>query len=346
MLQLKGIHKRFGQHQVLQDISFKMAKGEILALLGPSGSGKSTLLNIIAGLEQADAGRVEWDGQDQAAIPVHQRGFGFMFQDYALFPHRNVGANVAFALEMHGDSPSKINARVSEVLELVSLVGFEAREIGQLSGGEQQRVALARALAPQPKLLMLDEALGSLDRALREELGTELGRILRASQQSSIYVTHDQEEAFAIADRIVLLNEGRIVQIGSPQDLYFKPRTIFAAKFIGLENIFSADIRRKEHGQIALTPLGDFPLAEPTNEDKVSLLFRPDAMRLEDNGKHKISGKMIRKSFRGRYSELEIDVAGQKIVVHISEDLSEIIPGNEINLFFNAEDCIQILNDD
>ena len=237
LLQVSHIHKSFDGAPLLRDVSFDVAPSEIVCLLGPSGCGKTTLLNIIAGLEQAESGQVLVEGQDISGVPVHRRGFGLMFQDLALFPHKNVRDNVAFGLRMAGLAPQAIDARVSEVLELVGLAGFEQRDVNQLSGGEQQRVALARSLAPRPRLLMLDEPLSSLDRTLRERLMNELRDILTRVGQTAIYVTHDQQEAFALADRVVILNAGRVAQIGTPQEVYRAPADAFVARFLGLTNL-------------------------------------------------------------------------------------------------------------
>src|SRR5512139_2742218 len=187
---LRDIHKSFGSKRALSGVSFQVGQGETVALLGPSGCGKSTLLGIIAGLDSPDQGDVLWDGESLASLPAHQRGFGLMFQDFALFPHRDVFGNVAFGLQMAKWEPRQIAARVEEVLRLVGLPGFTRRDVNTLSGGEAQRVALARSLAPNPRLLMLDEPLGSLDRTLRERLVIDLGQILRHSHQTAIYVTH------------------------------------------------------------------------------------------------------------------------------------------------------------
>ncbi|MEN8171720.1 MAG: ABC transporter ATP-binding protein, partial [Chloroflexota bacterium] len=222
-LAIKNIYKTFGSTQALDGISFDLNEGEIMALLGPSGCGKSTLLSIVAGLEKADSGTLHWDGKHLQDTPPHQRGFGLMFQDYALFPHKNVAQNIGFGLLMAKWAPDAIAKRVAEMLELVGLPGYGARDVAALSGGEQQRVALARSLAPRPKLLMLDEPLGSLDRALRESLLTELRDILNEIEQTVLYVTHDQEEAFALADRVVIMNHGQAVQIGAPGELYQRP---------------------------------------------------------------------------------------------------------------------------
>jgi ABC-type Fe3+/spermidine/putrescine transport system ATPase subunit len=217
LLEIRHLCKSYPDGWALHDVSFTVEEGENLCLLGPSGCGKTTLLRLIAGLETPDSGQVLVDGEDVTPVSPHLRGFGLMFQEYALFPHKDVFGNVAFGLQMQGLSRDPVTARVTEVLELVGLVGFERRDVNQLSGGERQRVALARSLAPQPRLLMLDEPLGALDRALRERLMDELPDILRRAGVTAITVTHDQEEAFALADRVVLMRAGRVVGGGLPE---------------------------------------------------------------------------------------------------------------------------------
>ena len=211
-LEVTHVSKSYPGLPVLKEASFAVAEGEIVCLLGPSGCGKTTLLRVVAGLETPDTGRVTFAGNDLATIPVHQRAFGFMFQDYALFPHRDVLGNVAFGLRMQGTPAAKITERVREALALVGLSGFERRRVIELSGGEMQRVALARSLAPRPQLLMLDEPLGALDRALREQLMNDLRGILKRIGLTALYVTHDQSEAFAIADRVLIMRDGQIVK--------------------------------------------------------------------------------------------------------------------------------------
>ena len=214
MLQIRGVTKSYGGQDVLQDVSLEFRDAEIVCLLGPSGCGKTTLLRIIAGLDSADRGELLFQGRDLARVPVHERNFGLMFQGYALFPHMSVEQNVAFGLRMRGSDD--VISRTREILTLVGLAGMGARDVSSLSGGEQQRVALARSLAPRPALLMLDEPLASLDAGLRERLMPELRRIFRELKQTVITVTHDQHEANAIADRIAVMNAGRIEQIDSP----------------------------------------------------------------------------------------------------------------------------------
>ncbi len=235
MLKLKNIHKSYEGAPLLKGISLELAEGETISLLGPSGSGKSTLLRIISGLEEAESGDVLWDGESIAAVPSHERNFGLIFQDYALFPHLNVFDNVAFGLKMQKLGKEEIYQRVDEALKQVDLQEFAKRSVIDLSGGEQQRIALARALAPRPCLLMFDEPLGALDRRLREYLLVEIKEILEKSAVPAIYVTHDQEEAFALAHRVMLLNEGVIVQRGTPTDVYENPASDWVSAFLGIK---------------------------------------------------------------------------------------------------------------
>lgn len=331
MLAIHNVSKAFGPTPVLHDISLEIARGEIVCLLGPSGCGKTTLLRIVAGLEQADAGQILLEGQDLAGIPVHRRGFGFMFQDFALFPHRNVFDNVAFGLRMAGQSKAALRGRVLEMLALVGLSGLEARQVHQLSGGQQQRVALARSLAPNPALLLLDEPLGSLDRTLREELIGELRGILRQRPAgkdepagiTSIYVTHDQQEALAIADRVVIMNAGRIEQIGAPVALYRQPATPFVARFLGMENLLPGQIVEGAPGWLTATPLGLLRSAagpvDAAAGDSVLAVARPDAARLVDLAtraeENLVAGQLQEVSFRGSQVKITLSYAdGQRLV--------------------------------
>ena len=283
MLELRGIHKTYEGQPLLLGISFAVDNAETICLLGASGSGKSTLLRMIAGLESPDAGQILWDGNDLAFIPPHLRDFGLVFQDYALFPHLNVFDNVAFGLKMQNQSKEKIKKRVAVVLEIVNLTEFEDRKVTDLSGGEQQRVALARALAPRPRLLMFDEPLGALDRALREDLLNELRGILHRTRIPAIYVTHDQEEAFTIADRVLLLHDGLIVREGSPAEVWANPESVWAAEFLGLGNLFEG---LTVEGLKVRTEFGVFAVKcghKHQVGDKVHLLARPLGSRNEAN---------------------------------------------------------------
>jgi ABC-type Fe3+/spermidine/putrescine transport system ATPase subunit len=245
MLEVHHLFKTYDNEPLLKDISFKVEKGETVCLLGASGSGKSTLLRIIAGLEGSDSGLISFNGKDLSSTPPHLRDFGLVFQDYALFPHLNVYENVAFGLRMRRLPQNEINERVATSLELVNLSGFEVRQVTDLSGGEQQRVALARALATRPRLLMFDEPLGALDRTLREDLLNELRMILRDTDIPAIYVTHDQEEAFAIADRLLILHQGGIIRQGTPAEVWTKPESAVVAGLLGMGNVFEGEVRGK-----------------------------------------------------------------------------------------------------
>jgi sulfate transport system ATP-binding protein len=240
---VRNLSKRFGRFQAVDGVSFEVPAGQLVALLGPSGSGKSTILRIIAGLEPADTGDVELTGEDATHLPVQRRGVGFVFQHYALFRHMTVRQNVAFGLEVQKPRPSEpeITARVDELLELVQLRGYAGRYPSQLSGGQRQRVALARALAPRPKVLLLDEPFGALDSKVRDELRTWLRRLHDEVHVTSLFVTHDQQEAFEVADQIVVLNQGKVEQMGPPQELYEQPATPFVTEFLGSVNVLKVE---------------------------------------------------------------------------------------------------------
>lgn len=283
MLNLINIHKSYEEKPLLTGISFSVAHGETVCLLGPSGSGKSTLLRLIAGLEKPEFGQILWEGQDLASIPAHQRNFGLVFQDYALFPHLDVAGNIAFGLRMNNSPKEEIDRRVSVMLETVVLVGFGSRRVTELSGGEQQRVALARALATNPRLLMFDEPLGALDRTLKDSLMGELRQILRQTEIPAIYVTHDQEEAFSLADRLLLLHEGKIIQEGSPSQVYSQPASAWAARFLGAGNVVPGVVR----GSRVETSLGTIKLScDHTHRDgeMIQVLIRRTQAREEPQG--------------------------------------------------------------
>lgn len=283
MLEITHITKSYEGQPLLFDISFTVNQGETICLLGPSGSGKSTLLRIIAGLESPEGGLIAFDGIDLASTPPHLRDFGLVFQDYALFPHLDVFANAAFGLAMRNWPRAEIDARAAEVLELVNLKGFETRRVTDLSGGEQQRVAFARAIAPRPRLLMFDEPLGALDRALKEDLLNELRGILHRTDVPAIYVTHDQEEAFALADRILILHKGRIVCEGSPQDVVMNPCSAWTAKFLGLGNVING---LKVEGSKVETEYGIFNVEGARKYrmgENIRLLARPHEVEGEAN---------------------------------------------------------------
>jgi sulfate transport system ATP-binding protein len=271
---VRNLSKRFGRFQAVDDVSFEVPAGQLVALLGPSGSGKSTILRIIAGLEPADAGDLELTGEDATHLPVQRRGVGFVFQHYALFRHMTVRQNVAFGLEVQKPrpSPAEIAARVDELLGLVQLQGYADRYPAQLSGGQRQRVALARALAPRPKVLLLDEPFGALDSKVRDELRSWLRRLHDEMHVTSLFVTHDQQEAFEVADQIVVLNQGRVEQMGPPQELYEHPATPFVAEFLGSVNVLKVET------VLGMDLLGDempLPLEVPGEGAEPAVYVRP-----------------------------------------------------------------------
>jgi ABC-type Fe3+/spermidine/putrescine transport system ATPase subunit len=301
MLEVRHLELAFDGLQVLRGIDLQVAKGEIVCLLGRSGSGKTSLLRAIAGLELIDSGEVLVDGQSMLQVPVHARGFGFMFQDFALFPHMDVAHNIMFGLKMHGLSQDAQLQRLDEVLELVGLAGFERRDVTQLSGGERQRVALARSLAPNPRLLMLDEPLGSLDATLRERLEVEIRAIIKQVGLTAIYVTHDQQEAFAVADRIAVMNAGVMEQIDTSENLYKHPRTTFVAGFLGLNNIVNI---KGSDGDYVHTPIGHYKLSDRPD----AILLHPDGIEFViSDAPGAISGRVSERVFQGGSYRMSIE---------------------------------------
>jgi ABC-type Fe3+/spermidine/putrescine transport system ATPase subunit len=341
VLLLREIYKSFEEVQVLAGISFEIQAGEILAVLGPSGCGKSTLLSIIAGIETPDHGLIFWEGSQINNIPPYRRGFGLMFQDYMLFPHMNVYENVAFGLKMSGIESNDIQDRVVETLELVGLVGFSERDVSSLSGGEQQRVALARSLAPQPGLLMLDEPLGSVDRTLRERLMIDLRRILRKTQQTAIYVTHDQEEAFAVADRVVLMHQGKVEQSGKPEEIYHHPASIFAARFLGMTNLIEGEVVKDGQQNFIETTLGRFPI-DLSVEGPVTVLLRPESATINGRNGIKLSGKMLEKTFRGNLCHTTISINGTALDFQFPSSSDIPDEGQEIQLSLDSKQGILV----
>jgi thiamine transport system ATP-binding protein len=255
MLRAENLTVTFDGKAALDGASLEVHDSEVVTILGPSGCGKTTLLRVVAGLQRPDSGRVRLDGTDLAGVPPHRRGIGLVFQDHALFPHRDVVGNVSFGLRMRRDPPEEIARRTSELLELVGLNGLEHRSVGSLSGGEQQRVALARALAPSPRVLLLDEPLGSLDRRLRDRLLDDLGQLFDELDVTAVYVTHDRTEAFTLGDRVAVMRAGRIVQVATPDDLWGHPLDADTARFLGIANVGAGEAIRPE--AVAVRPATD-----------------------------------------------------------------------------------------
>jgi len=301
----------FGDTAAVDAVDLSVADGEVLALLGPSGSGKTTLLRAVAGLQRLDAGSILWDGDDLSPMPAHRRGFGLVFQDFALFPHLDVGHNVEFGLKMQGVEPSQRCRLASEALVQVELEGMERRKVATLSGGQQQRVALARALASEPRMLLLDEPLGSLDRALRERLTGDLRQVLSRPGITALYVTHDQAEAFAVADRIAIIHEGRIVQRGTPEDVWRHPASPFVADFLGFRTVVPATVSA---GMADAGPFGVIPMPGRADGD-VDVVVRPDALRVDPSGHLDALVRSV--TFQGSFYVLTLDVGGIAAETHV-----------------------------
>ena len=302
---LDGLGKRFGSTAVLDGVSLAVERGELLALLGPSGSGKTTLLRLLAGFETPDAGRIVVGGEEVTRVPPARRGFGMVFQHYALFPHLSVAENVAFGLESRGESRARVAERVAAALALVQLGGKEGMRIAELSGGMQQRVALARALAPEPRLLLLDEPLSNLDPSLRESTRRELRRAIRSVGITTVLVTHEQEEAFDLGDRVAVLHDGRLEQVGAPERLYAEPESRFVAEFIGRG--------------------GWLPAAGAEDGD---LFVRPEGLRFVDAAAVDAEawpGRVAARRFAGPYSYFLVELeAGRAVEVLARPDAAEL----------------------
>ncbi len=301
ILQVQSVSNTYEDQVVLDQVSFSLEKGEIFCLLGQSGSGKTTLLRLIAGLEKASSGKILFNTKDLTTIAPHKRQFGMMFQDYALFPHKRVSENIAFGLEMQNLQPDKIRMRIEEMLKMVDLTHLGNRKINELSGGEQQRVALARSLAPHPKLLLLDEPLGSLDRKLRDRLGLELRYILKQVGVTAIFVTHDQTEAFTVADKIGILSHGRLVQTDSPEGLYTRPKTREIASFLGFSNFLNGSYDPENRLFITANASYQLPSTCTTTKPQHTLLVRPEGAQLIQFPQKPKQGQII---FQGTIQKL------------------------------------------
>jgi sulfate transport system ATP-binding protein len=317
---VKNLTKSFGDFTAVDNVSFDVKQGQLLTLLGPSGSGKSTILRIIAGLEEPDAGAVYLTGTEATSLPAQKRSVGFVFQHYALFKHMTVRKNIAFGLEVQRRPRHEIRERVKELLALVKLEGYGDRYPSQLSGGQRQRVALARSLAPKPKVLLLDEPFGALDAKVRQNLAAWLRELHHEIQVTSIFVTHDQEEAIEISDGIVVLNRGRVEQIGKPEEIYDRPETKFVASFIGSANVIEAVV---EGGQaFAGASKSELPIGDDLGRSgEAVILVRPEDILLSRNlTAAKLIGVITGIRYRGDMYEATVETAGFTIRVMQDKD--------------------------
>ncbi len=316
LVRIDGISKRFGSAVALENLQLDIARGEFVTFLGPSGCGKSTTLRILGGFERPDTGRVLLDGADVTALPPEKRHVNMVFQDYALFPHMTVRQNISFGLELKGMGRSEIRRRSDEIMDFLELGGFGDRYPGQLSGGQRQRVALARALAPDPALLLLDEPLGALDAKLRGQVQQELKQIQRRTSKTFFFVTHDQEEALTMSDRIVVMNAGRVEQDGTPQELYFSPASRFVAEFIGETNLLSGEMRGTEGGAVVMdwfgqTLRGHAPGGVPPRGERITASVRLENLDFHaerPSTANAVQGRVIGKTFLGSRMAMQIAV--------------------------------------
>ena len=357
LISLNSISKRFGATAAVADVSVTVEEGEFFCLLGPSGCGKTTTLRIVAGLESPDAGAVEFAGREITNLPPEQRGFGMVFQNYALFPHLNVFENVAFGLRARSRRdihPTEIKPKVQRALELVQLPGFDQRRVDELSGGQQQRVAIARAIAIEPALLLFDEPLSNLDVALRQETRQELRALVNRLNLTAVYVTHDQEEAFALCDRIAVMSDGRVVQIGPPRELYEQPANVKVAKFLGRNNLIRAmrltssndpvtRFKTLEGGHtLAVHATHEQLMHLPVNKP-ILLAIRPEAIEISKGTapeENRIVARISQIEFSGATTTLTLDASGLKLealVLHadglqVGVECAAMLPADQIRL--------------
>ena len=349
----RDVIKRFASINAVDNVTFSVEAGETVSLLGPSGCGKTTTLRLVSGFEEPDAGTIEIAGESMAGKRPYERNVGLLFQHYALFPHMTVAENVAYGLKHRKWPKAEIGDRVSEMLRLVRLQGFDARRPGQLSGGQQQRVALARVLATKPKLVLLDEPLSALDAKLREELGLELKQILTAVGSTTIVVTHDQDEAMSLADRIIVMNRGRIEQMGAPDEIYMKPRTAFVASFIGRTNWFNGRITGATRDNVwkLVTNAGTIlNVKNPglTHANGWRVCIRPERIavnhpqvKASKPGENLLNGEVIGIVNMGaEFHYISETVEGRITVVEPNREGPRVKKGDKVSLLFRAEDCV------
>lgn len=318
IIELKNISKKFGDEVVLDDISLSIKDGEFITFLGPSGCGKTTTLRIIAGFLEADNGQVIFEGKDINSLPPHKRQVNTIFQRYQLFPHLNVYENIAFGLRNKRMKEKDINKKVGEMLELVNLKGFQKRDISSLSGGQQQRVAIARALAVEPRVLLLDEPLAALDLKLRKDMQVELKNIQKRLGITFIFVTHDQQEALSMSDTVVVMNEGKIQQIGSPIDIYNEPKNAFVADFIGESNILDGVMRDDFKAQFSGATFQCLDKGFAVNEN-VDIVVRPEDVDVVPIEKGMISGIITSNTFKGVHFEMIVDIQNFKWMIQTTD---------------------------
>jgi len=341
VIELRGLRKEFDDVVAVRGAELDIEQGEFFTLLGPSGSGKTTILRMVAGLELPTDGTIRLDGRDVTDVPPYDRDVNTVFQDYALFPHMTVRENIGYGLEIRDADPDTIDRRVEELLELVSLPGTADRNIEALSGGQQQRVALARSLAIEPQVLLLDEPLGALDEKLRREMQIELKEIQEELGTTFLYVTHDQEEALSMSDRLAVLDDGRIVQVGTPEAVYKRPRSRFIAEFFRGSNIFEATVEAVTDAGVELSFLETTVLADsddvatPSAGDSVTFFVRSEEIQVGTDGDNRLTGRVTNAVYRGGVTDYTLDVQGRDVVVTLGDDGYEA--GADLEITWGAD---------
>lgn len=332
-IEIKNLTKRYGQFKAVDNISLTLPTGDLVALLGPSGSGKSTLLRMIAGLEEADEGEVQLSGREATGLSALERNVGFVFQHYALFRHMTVAENIGFGLAVRKKPKDEITKRVTELLHLVQLQGYGSRYPHQLSGGQRQRVAVARALAPEPQVLLLDEPFGALDAKVRADLRRWVRRLHDATGMTTLFVTHDQDEAMEVAKRVVIMNAGRVEQEGTPREIFDRPATQFVADFVGEAN--SIEVTAEEDGLAVWGPLRFSIPPKIKKGARLKVYFRPhDVYVTTEKESLQVPATISAERFKGAFMELNIDLGdGKTVVAHLPKGLSEasgFAPGKQV----------------
>ena len=339
-IRLIGLTKRFDDVVAVDDVSLDIDRGQFFALLGPSGCGKTTTLRMIGGFEEPTEGRIELGGVDVAPLPPYKRDVNTVFQSYALFPHLSIFENVAFGLRRRGVKSGEVRRRVGEALELVGLAGLERRKPRQLSGGQQQRIALARALVNRPRVLLLDEPLGALDLKLRKEMQLELKRIQHEVEITFVHVTHDQEEAMTMADRIVIMNGGRIEQLGTPSELYERPRTAFVAGFLGASNLLEGEVAGDDRVKLADGTVVQVPHdALPNRAGAVQIGVRPEKLRIGAGEANSLSGSVTESAYIGVSTQYIVDTPAGPVTVYVQNDRpgGQVATGERLTLSWSPE---------
>ncbi|MEQ9859755.1 ferric ABC transporter ATP-binding protein [Pectobacterium cacticida] len=325
-VELKHVTKRFGNNTVIEDLNLAIPQGKMVTLLGPSGCGKTTVLRAVAGLEKPTGGQIFIDGEDVTERSIQQRDICMVFQSYALFPHLSLGENIGYGLKMLGRPKTEIHQRVKEALALVDLEGFEDRYVDQISGGQQQRVALARALILKPKVLVFDEPLSNLDANLRRSMREKIRELQQQFDITSLYVTHDQSEAFAVSDMVLVMNKGKIMQLGAPQELYRQPASRFMASFMGDANIFPATVTTDSvniYGYRIPRPQG---FATGLSESTVGI--RPEAITLSHQGEESQRCTITQIAYMGPQYEVQVDWHGQSMLLQVNAIQLQPNPGD------------------